>query len=66
MELLKNDENSRELNGLMYEKVKDFKYLSETLSTTNNRAKNIGIRLNKVKKTFFELTKYSRFILLLE
>lgn len=66
MELLKNDENSRELNGLMCEKVIDFKYLNETLSTKNDRAKDIGIRLSKVKKTFFELTKYSRFILILE
>uniref|UniRef100_A0A2S2QB70 Uncharacterized transposon-derived protein F52C9.6 n=1 Tax=Sipha flava TaxID=143950 RepID=A0A2S2QB70_9HEMI len=60
MELLESDEDPRVTEDLMYEKVEDFKYLSAILSTKNDWAKGIGIRISKAEKTFFALTKLFR------
>ncbi|KAL4148738.1 hypothetical protein QTP88_002906 [Uroleucon formosanum] len=55
MELLESDEDP---SDIMYEKVKDFKYLGATLSTKNDWAKEI--RISEAGKTFFALTKFFR------
>lgn len=55
MELLQNYEDPRDTKQLLYEKVKNFKYLSATLSMKNVWAKEIGIRISKAEKVFFAL-----------
>jgi len=60
MELLESDEDPRDMEELMYEKVENFTYLGATLSTKNDRAKEIGILISKAEKTFFTLTKFFR------
>ncbi|CAI6358735.1 unnamed protein product [Macrosiphum euphorbiae] len=49
-ELLESDEDLRDTEGLIYEKVEDFKYLGATLSTKNDWAIQIGIRISKAEK----------------
>lgn len=50
MELLDSDEDPRNKEKLMYEKIEEFKYLGATLCTKNDWAKEIGIRISKPKK----------------
>lgn len=60
IELFENDEDLRDLEQLMYEKVEEFKYLDATLSTKNDWVKIIGLWISKVEKAFFTLAKLFR------
>lgn len=58
MELIESGEDSNEMKGLIYDKVSSFKYLGATLSTKNDWAKEISIRINKSQKAVYTLTKF--------
>lgn len=49
MKLLQNDEDPRDIEHLMYEKVEDFKYLDAILSMKNVWVKEISIRISKAE-----------------
>lgn len=51
MELINSGINPADSEGLVYEKVDDFKYLDATLNTKNNWSIEIDVRLNKAEKT---------------
>lgn len=57
MKLLQNYEDAGHTEELLNEKVEDFKYLDAILSTQNDRAKEVGIRISKTEKVFFSLVK---------
>lgn len=54
---LNNEIDPADSVRLAYEKVDNFKYLSKTINNINNWSKEIGIHLNKAKKTFCTLAK---------
>jgi len=58
LELIESRKDPNEMEDLIYEKVSDFKYLEATLSTKNDWAKEISIRINKAQKAFYALTKF--------
>jgi len=58
MELIESGEDPNEMKDLIYEKISDFKYLGATLSTKDDWAKEISIRINKAQKAFYALTKF--------
>jgi len=51
MKLINSVVDSEASEGLMYEKVDDFKYLGTTWSTNNDWSKEINIRLIKTERT---------------
>lgn len=51
MELINSGINRADSEGLVYEKVDDFKYLDAILNTKNNWSIEIDVRLNKAEKT---------------
>lgn len=58
MELVESKEDPDEMKDLNYEKVNDFGYLGAMLSSKNDWSKEINIRINKARKTFYALTKF--------
>jgi len=55
--LILSGKDTHEMEGLIYEKVSDFKYLGATLRTKIYWGKEIRIRINKVQNASYALTK---------
>jgi len=58
MKLINSGEDSNESERLIFENVDVFKCLDATLSTKNDCAKEINIRLNEAEKTSYALAKF--------
>lgn len=58
MKLLNSEMSLDILEMLPYEKVEEFQYLGVLLSTKNGWSRQIGIRITKAERAFFDLLKF--------
>lgn len=58
-ELIDSDVTPRQKEGPTFEKVGEFEYIGEILSTKNDWSKEIDNRMNKAEKIFYVPLKFS-------